>query len=148
MIVEPITTADVEHVAELHAQAFADFWSAREISALICGPGAFGLLAREAGGIAGFILCRTIADEAEILTLATAPVRRRCGVASGLTQAASSHVAGRGALRLFLEVAEDNLAAIALYRRLGFARVGVRLGYYSRPGGAISALVMRRELNR
>ena len=42
----------------------------------------------------------------------------------------------RGALKLYLEVAEDNYAAIAFYRSFDFQQVGVRSSYYSRPGGA------------
>lgn len=148
MIFEPATAGDSPNMADLHALAFRDSWSASEMTSLIRGVGAFGFVARQDGEIAGFVLCRTIADESEILTLATAPAHRRCGVASGLMDAASSQAAERGALRLFLEVAEDNHAAIALYRGMGFEQVGARSGYYSRPGGAIAALVMRRELNR
>ena len=48
---------------------------------------------------------------------------------------------------MFLEVAADNLAAIALYQATGFAKVGVRKGYYPHPDGAKDALVMRRTLN-
>ncbi len=148
MIFEPATTGDAATLAEIHALAFRDAWSAGEITALIGGAGAFGFVARQDGEISGFVLCRTIADEAEIFTLATTPGRRRRGVASGLIEVASTHAAARGAAKLFLEVAEDNKAAIALYRGFGFEQVGVRSGYYSRAGGAIAALVMRRDLNR
>jgi ribosomal-protein-alanine N-acetyltransferase len=48
---------------------------------------------------------------------------------------------------MFLEVAADNLAAIALYQATGFIKVGVRKGYYPHPDGAKDALVMRRALN-
>ena len=148
MNIEAVTADDASTLADIHAGAFCDSWSAFEITALIRGAGAFGFLARRDSEVAGFIVCRRIVDEAEILTLATAPARRRCGVASELMDSASAHAARRGALKMFLEVAEDNCPALALYRRLGFEQVGLRLGYYSRPGGAIAALVMRRDLNR
>lgn len=48
-----------------------------------------------------------------------------------------------GATRLFLEVAEDNAAARALYDRLGFEPAGRRPRYYSRPNGpAVDALLL------
>ena len=43
---------------------------------------------------------------------------------------------------LFLEVEQTNLAAIALYARLGFREVGQRQGYYRKQdGSAATALV-------
>ena len=96
----------------------------------------------------GFILCRSIAGEAEILTLAVDPARRRRGAGRALVEAAAGMAATLGAEEMFLEVAVDNPAALALYEAAGFARVGRRPGYYARTDGAdVDAVVMRRELN-
>jgi ribosomal-protein-alanine N-acetyltransferase len=148
VIFEFATPGDAPDLADLHAAAFSHPWSANEIASMVRAVGGFAFVARQAERIAGFVLCRTIADESEILTLATLPTRRRLGVGRGLVDAAAAHAAARGAVKLFLEVAEDNHAAIALYRGFGFEQVGARAAYYSRRGGAITALVMRRDLNR
>ena len=148
MNLEATTAEDAAALAELHASAFDDAWSAAYIAGLIGGAGAFGLAAREGGQTAGFVLCRTIVDESEILTLATAPAWRRRGVARGLVAAVVESARAQGAATLFLEVAEDNQPAIALYAGMGFERIGHRARYYSRPRGPIGALVMRRDLNR
>ncbi len=96
-----------------------------------------------ATGADGFILCRVVADEAEILTLAVRSEARRRGLARALVDAANEAARLRGATRLFLEVAEDNTAAIELYRRSGFASVGRRRRYYPLPdGSAVDALVL------
>lgn len=48
---------------------------------------------------------------------------------------------------MFLEVAEGNLPAIALYKRHGFAQIGCRKGYYTSPGARpADALVLRVEI--
>ena len=48
-----------------------------------------------------------------------------------------------GAKRIFLEVAEDNAAGLALYRKLGFVEAGRRKRYYERPGNArVDALTL------
>jgi ribosomal-protein-alanine N-acetyltransferase len=51
------------------------------------------------------------------------------------------------AKRLILEVATDNAAAMRLYDKLGFKKVGERKGYYPRPDGTpATAIVMARDL--
>ncbi|MFY7977246.1 MAG: GNAT family N-acetyltransferase [Brevundimonas sp.] len=131
---------DAAILAGLHAAAFDKPWSAGEIAALMTTPGVFALTV----DLQGFILCRSIAGEAEILTLAVVPAARRLGVGRALVEAAAGLAATQAAGSLFLEVAHDNVAALALYAAAGFERVGLRKGYYL--SGA-DAVVMRRALN-
>ena len=133
----------------LHAVAFDTPWSAKVLAELIETPGAFAWLAsrdlREPPD--GFVLGRVAVDEAEILTLAVRPEGRRSGVARALMAAAMETAIVAGAERMFLEVADDNPAARALYASLGFAEVGERPGYYERPHGPpISARILSRAL--
>ncbi len=139
----PALCVDAARLAALHAAAFAEPWSEGDIAARLATPGVFALTLGEAG----LILVRVAADEAEILTVGTGPAQRRRGVAATLVQAAVGMAAAGGARALFLEVAEDNLPARALYARQGFAEVGRRAGYYSHGDERIDALVLRRDLN-
>jgi len=41
----------------------------------------------------------------------------------------------RGVLECRLEVREDNVAAISLYKRLGYVELGLLEGYYGRKHG-------------
>ena len=135
------STVDAGLLAAMHRSAFEEPWGETEIRALLDGPGGFALIA---GTDDGFILCRAIGGEAEVLTLAVAPAVRRNGVGRALVEAAAKMAAEKGAETFFLEVAEDNAAAIALYQSTGFHPAGRRPGYY---GGTTDALVMRRRLN-
>ncbi|MBI1404679.1 MAG: GNAT family N-acetyltransferase [Caulobacter sp.] len=141
----PATPAEAGALAALHAAAFDAPWSATDIANLLDSPGAFALALPE-----GFILARALVGEAEIITLAVTPAARRQGLARRLLEAAVVQAMALGAETMFLEVAEDNAPALALYARSGFAQVGRRRGYYARPGGAVpvDALVMRLTLNR
>jgi ribosomal-protein-alanine N-acetyltransferase len=142
-------TTDANALAIVHAAAFDSPWTAADFATLIASPGVFALAGSDGGGPQGFILVRAVAGEAEILTLAVDPAFRRRGLARALVEAATGLTLGLDAESLFLEVAEDNPAAIALYGGAGFAKVGRRRGYYARPAGVrIDALVMRRDLNR
>ena len=131
---------DTGALAALHAEAFDRPWSEADIAAVMAGHGALALVVEAQG----FILCRAIAGEAEILTLAVAPAARRLGVGRALVEAAAGLAATRAAGSLFLEVAHDNVAALALYASAGFERVGLRRGYYATGADAV---VMRRALN-
>ena len=91
----------------------------------------------------GFLLGRSVSDEAELLTLAVAPEARRMGVARALLAEFAHTSHARGAREAFLEVASDNAPAIALYASAGWQRAGTRRDYYA-PG--IDAMVMRREM--
>jgi len=142
------TAVDAPALAEVHASAFDAPWTAQDLAHFVADRTAFALVAEtDAGETVGFILCRLIAGEAEMLTLAVRPAHRRQGVAAALVAGALGLAAQR-AEAMFLEVAVDNPGAIALYERAGFAAVGRRAAYYSRPhGGGVDAVVMRRALN-
>ncbi len=121
---------DPERLAALHAVAFDPPWDAAAFAALLAQPGVF-----EVEEADGFGLFRIVADEAEILTLAVRPDARGRGLGGKLTTKGLAVARALGAERVFLEVAEDNAAARALYGRLGFVEAGRRRGYYPGPGG-------------
>ena len=142
MSLRPAVPADAPALAALHAAAFpqAEAWGAEAMTLMLEMPGAFGLW--QPG--AGLVLARVAAGEAEVLTLAVVPARRRDGVGGALLASAMQAAVVRGAAVLFLEVAAGNAAALALYAKFGFAEVGHRRRYYA--GGA-DALVLRREFS-
>jgi len=135
---------EAARLAAIHAEAFETPWDAASLSALLDSPGVL-LTAEEEG----FILIRVVADEAEILTLAVRPGARRSGLGGRLVAEAIAGAAALGAERMFLEVAEGNVAARALYARTGFAEAGRRRGYYARTDGhREDALVLSLNFSR
>lgn len=78
-----------------------------------------------------FAVWQICGDEAELHLLATLPERRRCGAARALLQHFLTDATLPRPLRVFLEVAESNAAARALYRHEGFVETGRRKGYYT-----------------
>jgi [ribosomal protein S18]-alanine N-acetyltransferase len=131
-------------MARLHAAAFdvPRPWSAQEFADLLTNPLCFVL---EAKG--GFVMGRLIAGEAELLTIAVEPGRQGRGLGSHLMAQFMAELERRQAVQVFLEVAETNGRARALYRRAGFAETGRRRGYYhgiaTEP---VDAIVMSRKL--
>jgi len=101
-------------------------------------PDVIALQVRGADGAsAGFILGRVAADEAEILTLAVDPAYRRQQLGRQLVTQLIQQAQARGAARLFLEVADNNQPAQALYAAAGFVQVGLRPAYYASGAGAL-----------
>jgi [ribosomal protein S18]-alanine N-acetyltransferase len=140
-----ITEATPVHasaLAAIHAAAFPpnEAWGEDAVSLQLALPGGFGLI-DERGGM---LLGRITADEAEVLTLAVAPLARREGIATGLLRAATERVRAHGGTAMFLEVATTNCPALALYRREGLIEVGHRRHYYS---DSSDALVLRMNLS-
>ena len=135
--IEPAAAAHAAPMAIIHAACFpaGERWGADALALQLDLPGAFGFVA-PAGA---FILVRVAADDSEILTLAVAPAVRRTGLGRHLVERALTEAAGRGACRMFLEVAETNHAARALYAGCGFVERGRRPRYYA---GRVDALVL------
>ncbi len=132
------TAGDLDALAALDRAAFADPWSRSEIAVEIGHPAALVLVAEPTAGppVAGYLSARRTLDHAEILRLAVTAGWRRRGVASALLASAWKRLRARGVGRCFLEVKEDNEAAIRFYERSGFETVGRRPGYYSGGCGA------------
>ena len=121
-----MTPADL---ARLHARCFTapPPWSAASFAPVLNNPHVFLLGAPAANA---FALGRVIGPEAELLTLATDPACRRQGLARTLMAQFEAEARARGADSFFLEVAENNAPALALYAHCGFVRSGRRPGYY------------------
>ncbi|MEM6461817.1 MAG: N-acetyltransferase [Pseudomonadota bacterium] len=141
---------DCAAASNLHASCFPRAWSDGELRALLDQDPVFGFVAQRPGRgnrAGGFVLARMAAEEAEILTLAVTPRHRQSGLGWRLMGAVLRYLRAEGAQALFLEVDEGNDAAIALYGKLGFKRVGERAAYYDHDSGArAAALVMRLDL--
>ncbi len=142
-----VSPRDARAIAALHAASFRRGWSEDEIERLLLDRNVLGHRVTIGGTLAGFILSRIAADEAEILSVATDRARRGRGLARALLRHHLGHLAGRGVRSVFLEVGEDNEAARRLYGRAGFGEIGRREAYYQDGSAdASAALVLRRDL--
>lgn len=145
----PAEADDCPEFSRLHGERFYRGWGAGEFHSLLTQSTVFGFSAKMAGdrALGGFVLARETAGEAEILTIAVSDRYARQGLGWRLMLAALREIRARGGETVFLEVDEGNTAAIGLYRKLGFAKVAERKGYYEdRQGNRTTALVMRLDL--
>ncbi len=131
----------------LHQTSFAKPWTADAFEQLLSHPGTIGWIAIQPKvQPLGMIVIRRVEDEAEILTFCVDPEYRRRNIATRMINHGLSVCRKMGSEKMFLEVAEDNRAALDLYCGCGFKIVGKRAGYYRSPGKlAKAALIMERK---
>lgn len=133
-----MTPADL---AAIHAAAFTQSrpWGVGEFASLLEHPTTEVYVHER-----GFAMVQNIAGEAELLTIAVMPKAQGKGLGRALMY---EWMQGIDASEAFLEVAEDNAPALALYKSCGFAQVGRRKAYYVRKDSpSVDAIVMRCAL--
>ena len=136
--VESARPGDGPALAGLSARCLGlEAWSASAFEAEIARSSAHVRLVRGPGArILAFLAGRASPDGFEILSLATAPERRREGLAAALVADAAQGSRGRP---LRLEVRSGNAAGRAFYAAQGFSPQGERPGVY-RDGEAAAVL--------
>jgi len=141
-----LTPADAERCAELEAQLFYgdDPWPAAAFNRELASNHNHYVAARTNGTLVGYAgisrLGRKPPFEYEVHTIGVDPAFQGQGIGRRLLDALLNF-ADDGVV--YLEVRTDNEAAIALYRSVGFAQIGLRRRYY-RVSGA-DAYTMRRQ---
>lgn len=146
--IEPGRASDADVLAKLHAHGFFRGWPREDFAAYLSQDETPVYVACDMKRrIAGFLMLRNLGDESELVTVAVDPKWRGKGIGRALLRAAFEDLMMTSSRRLVLEVADDNPAALRLYRTEGFAEIGRRQGYYARANGVpATALVMARDL--
>jgi ribosomal-protein-alanine N-acetyltransferase len=114
------------------------------------GPERLCLVAEHKNEVVGFLvlslMTNMIGGFAEIESVAVMKFARRHGVGRRLCEQAALSATLRGAETIQLEVRSSNVAALGMYRALGFVEQGRRRGYYADPPD--DAVLMMSSLGR
>jgi [ribosomal protein S18]-alanine N-acetyltransferase len=153
----PLRNADFDRVLELERVLFgAGAWTygmlADELAALgrwyvvaePTGPAASAVYGPGSKPVAGYAGLWFDGDVAQVMTVGVDPAYQRHGVGRALLQALVARSRELRASAVLLEVRVDNDAALALYERAGFERIGLRKRYYQPEDK--DAFTMRLEL--
>ena len=129
----PMENRDVAQIAALEQQCFSEPWSETSVAGELTNPLSYWLVARDGGYLAGYVGSQTVLGESDMMNLAVSPDYRRRGIGENLVESLIRDLKKQGSHCLTLEVRESNLAARALYEKLGFVQIGLRPGYYHKP---------------
>jgi len=139
-------SSDAADLARLHASSFEDGWSEDDFVTWLARKEAFSVIALREREAVAFGLALAAGDDAELLTIATRPDRRRTGLGDKIFCVLNIEAQRRGLGRWVLEVARNNLPALSLYKSEGFMEIGVRTAYYRQGQGRVDAIVLARPV--
>lgn len=140
----PLSEKHLEAVIEIESELFSQPWQLDDFRRLIGKPEVISLAALAENKVVGYSCCWVVIETAELGNIAVARRYQGRSVARALLDATIKACRQRKIASLFLEVRSSNRRAIELYRRYGFAQIGIQHGYYSHP--LEDALIMKLEL--
>lgn len=127
---------DLDSVEALDRACFARAWTREQWRSELepAGPvRGLVLIASEDDRPIAYASAPMLAERCELRRIGVLAEARDRGIGRDLIDRVIDHAKRATCTRIELEVAADNLAAIALYQRKGFRRVGIRPRYYLDP---------------
>uniref|UniRef100_A0A2A4Z5Q3 [Ribosomal protein bS18]-alanine N-acetyltransferase n=1 Tax=OCS116 cluster bacterium TaxID=2030921 RepID=A0A2A4Z5Q3_9PROT len=122
-------------IATIHAHSFERAWSEAILQDMFRKGQYSGTLILQNDQVIGFIICATVLDEAEIISIAISPEQRGKAFAAQLLNYEVKRLQNLSIKKLHLEVNQSNIAAIKLYQTTGFSQIAVRKNYYKLANG-------------
>lgn len=143
----PMQTQHLDAVMQIESRCYSFPWTRGNfVDSLAAGYLARMLAIHPAQPI-GYFVAMAGVGEMHLLNLTVAPEHQGRGHAATLLDALEADCHERRLSQLWLEVRASNQRALALYRRRGFAEVGLRRHYYpATQGQREDAVVMRAML--
>ena len=145
-----LTESDIEQILLIEKISFKQPWSSKLFHEELSSKDAFDYVVKlngpdKTGEIMAYLCSRITGSEMSILRIAVAPKCRNSGIAFWLLNRCFQIALTKGVTSVFLEVRKSNYAATALYSKIGFMPVGIRLNYYPETGE--DALVFMKKLS-
>lgn len=137
---------DAAALSELERLCFSAPWKLEQIRSALGLPHFIAYGIKSQGVLQAYIALAHIADELEVLNLATHPTARRTGLARNLLKHTFDEALHQGVERVILEVRTGNTPALNLYASFGMTRIGLRKHYYADTGE--DALVLHKVLEK
>lgn len=140
--IKSMSLIDLKNIKDILETEFDDFWNYNILKEELMSENSRYIAAFLGNDIIGFAGIKITYDEADIMNIVTKKTYRQKGIGTILFNNLISICKELKIKTLFLEVNEDNLPAISLYKKLGFSQISLRKNYYKDKNG----IVMRMYL--
>jgi ribosomal-protein-alanine N-acetyltransferase len=145
MLLRDMTLVDVDEVQRIEMQVHSHPWTRGNFTDSLA-SGYICKVYAVANEIVGYAVMMPALDEVQLLDIGIAKTMQRTGLGKKLLQDMLMLARNQKFIRMLLEVRSSNVAAIALYRKVGFTDIGLRRGYYPAAHGREDAIVMEYKL--
>ncbi|MBU3628237.1 ribosomal protein S18-alanine N-acetyltransferase [Polynucleobacter sp. AP-Reno-20A-A9] len=156
----PMQTADLDAVLKIESVSHIHPWTKGNFSdSLAAGHWAYCIRPQVDQMVKGSYLDPAVlwaycilfpaVDELHLLNITVSPHLRKLGLGQRMMAAIEGVAAQQKMPRIILEVRPTNMAAITLYKKLGYEQIGVRKNYYPanpETGSREDALVMAKSI--
>lgn len=138
-----MTTLDLEEIKEILTSEFDDFWNYNILKQEIEKNDTVYFVAKENNKIVGFAGFWNAPDDIEITNIVVKKNERKKGIGTLLFDKILYEAKKTGKKEIFLEVNENNIFAINLYKKFEFKEIGIRKKYYN---GVDNAIIMKKVI--
>lgn len=135
--ISTMTLNDLEQIKKNLQTDFDDFWNFEIFKEELANNNSMYLVLRYENEIVAFGGIKIILDEADIMNIVTKKNKRNQGFAKFLLNELITIAEEQNCKTITLEVDENNLPAIKLYKDFKFKEVGKRKNYYKNGNTAI-----------
>lgn len=138
--IETASIRMLDTLCKIEAQCFdQEAFTKRQISYLLNNYNAISLVAKADNIVAGFIIAQVEIENntlfGHIITINVASAYRRKGIATKMLQEIETILEQKSINEVHLEVREDNSAALKLYQKSGYQKIGRLEKYYGKAHG-------------
>lgn len=144
LIIREASLNDLDAILSIEELSFTVPWTKASFASALESEYVTVLAAERDGQTVGFGCISLLPPECEIPNIAVHPEERGNGVGGALFSAMLQLAEEKGAEIAFLEVRESNTPARSLYEKNGFAPMGIRRNYYTKP--TENAIIMQKNL--
>ncbi len=137
IIVEKMTIKHYNLIKDILENEFDDFWNPKILKEELENINSRYIIAKKNDEIVGFAGIKYNYENVEIMNIVTKRNQRRKGIARILLKKLIECSKEFNINKISLEVNENNLPAINLYKKMGFEVVGLRKMYYNGKSNAI-----------